>query len=140
MRGVADFCRILAHSADTQAKTPSATLGSFANSDLIRFASFAETCFAKFFRSVSDWQKLSAENYCAGMSQSSTYAALARVFPKLVTNLQTLVFKLQICTCGRVYSTSLSLGKECQCAGFSAFAQYPLANFSCAAWRALLSD
>ena len=120
MRGVADFCRILANSADSQVKTPSAMLGSFANPDLIRFASFAETCFAKIFRSISDWQKFSAENYCAGMSLSSTYAILARVFPKLETNLQTLVFKLQICTFGWVYSTSLSLGKECQCAGLSA--------------------
>jgi hypothetical protein len=50
-------------------------------------------------------------------------------FPKLETNLQILFLKLQIHTYDWAYSAPLSLGKECQCAGMSAFAQYPLANF-----------
>ncbi len=32
-------------------------LGSFANQNLVRFASFAKTCFEKIFSSISDWQK-----------------------------------------------------------------------------------
>jgi len=75
-------------------------LGSFANQNLVRFASFAKTCFAKIFSSISDWQKYLLKMLRRNVL-SSTFAILARVSPYLETDLQILVSKLQICTLAR---------------------------------------
>ncbi len=86
-------------------------LGSFANQNLVRFASFAKTSFAKIFSSISDWQK-----YLLKMLHrhvlSSTFAILARVSPYLETNSQILASTLQICTLARCIPPLFFL-KEC---------------------------
>ena len=79
-------------------KTPSATLGSFANQNLVRFASFARTCYAKIFSSISDWQKYLLKILHRKWFWAALLPLLARGSPWLETDLQILVFKLQIYT------------------------------------------
>ena len=72
-------------------------LGSFANQNLVRFASFAKTGFAKIFSGISDWRK-----YLLKMLRrnglSSSFAMYGKSVSMFGDRFANLVSKSQICT------------------------------------------